>query len=338
MQRAFVCGLSGTVLTGEERGFLAEASPAGIIIFARNVENPAQLKRLIDDARDASGGKEKFLVLVDQEGGRVQRLGPPHWRKYPAADAFAKAFPGDRDRAAEAAWFGARLIAHDLSRLGFNACCAPVLDIPVAGADKVIGDRAYGSDPATVARLGGAAADGLLHGGVLPIMKHIPGHGRAASDSHFALPVIAEPLHALAETDFQPFMALRNLPMAMTAHVVLTEVDRAAPVTVSKPAIDTIIRGAMGFEGLLMSDDLSMKALSGGLAARASSAMAAGCDLALHCNGRLDEMRQVADAVPPLEGRALARFDAAFERLAPPQDFDLARAEETLAVSLAVAS
>ena len=227
-QRAFICGLSGPTLSLGEADFLAAARPAGIILFARNVQSPEQVSRLIKDAREAAQGD--VLVLVDQEGGRVQRLSEPYWPRYPAARAFARLRGNDRERAKTAARLCARAMAHDLHALGFNTTCAPVLDVPVPGADNIIGDRAYGEDVETVIELGGAVAEGLLAGGILPVMKHIPGHGRAMADSHLALPVVDTPLDELQAFDFAPFRALKHLPMAMTAHVVYTAVERTAPV------------------------------------------------------------------------------------------------------------
>ncbi len=334
-RRAFICGLSGLSLTAQESNFLAETRPAGLIIFARNIEGPGQVRRLLADARSATGGDGNILTLVDQEGGRVQRLTAPHWRRYPAARAFAEMRRIDPERASQAARLCARLMAHDLHALGLNTSCAPVLDVPARGADNVIGDRAYGENADAVIDLGGAMADGLMAGGILPVMKHIPGHGRATADSHFALPAVDTPLHELKNTDFAPFRALRRIPMAMTAHVVFTSVDATKPVTVSKPAIDRVIRGYIGFDGLLMSDDLSMHALSGSLGARTTASLQAGCDLALHCNGKLDEMMAVASASPILEGIALARFEAALARLKEPEPFDLAEAEQARTESLA---
>ncbi len=293
VSRAFICGLSGVELTEAEKGFIAEMKPAGIILFARNVQSPAQVKQLVADAR-AAVGTERFLVLVDQEGGRVQRLSAPHWPRYPKAKAFAHL--AAEERAEDCARLCARLMAHDLHELGINTTCAPVLDVPIAGADNVIGDRAYGSDPATVIKLGRAVARGLMEGGVLPVIKHVPGHGRAMADSHLALPIIDAPLSELERSDFTTFAALRDLPMAMSAHVVLTAVDKSAPVTCSKKAIDEIVRGAIGFDGLLMTDDLSMKALSGDYGSRTRAALGAGCDLVLHCNGNMAEMKEVAAA------------------------------------------
>ncbi len=331
--RAFICGLSGPTLSPGEADFLAAARPAGIILFARNVQSPEQVKRLIEEAREAAQGK--VLVLVDQEGGRVQRLAGPHWPRYPAARAFGRLRAADRERANYVARLCARAMAHDLHALGFNTTCAPVLDVPVPGSDNIIGDRAYGDDVETAIELGGAVAEGLLAGGILPVMKHIPGHGRAMADSHLALPVVHTPLDELQASDFAPFRALKHLPMAMTAHVVYTAVDADAPATVSAKAINEVIRGFIGFDGLLMSDDLSMRALSGTLEERTRASLAAGCDLALHCNGKMEEMAAVAVASPALEGPALRRFEAALAALKQPEPFAREEAEEARAEALA---
>ena len=277
-----------------------------------------------------------MLVMVDQEGGRVQRLSEPHWPRYPAARAFGRLCEGGRERALRMARACAQLMARDLHALGFNTAAAPVLDVPVPGADNIIGDRAYGEDAGTVTALGGAVAEGLLAGGILPIMKHIPGHGRAMADSHLALPVVAAPLNELQASDFAPFRSLNHLPMAMTAHVVFNAVDPGAPVTVSARAIGEVIRGYIGFDGLLMSDDLSMHALSGTLEERTRGSLAAGCDLALHCNGKMEEMAAVAMAAPYLAGAGLRRFEAALAQLKEPEPFAAAEAEEARAEALAV--
>jgi beta-N-acetylhexosaminidase len=327
-QRAFICGLSGLSLSSEERDFLAGARQAGIILFSRNVESPEQVRHLVAEAREAAGDGNRLLVLVDQEGGRVQRLAAPHWPRYPAAHAFAVRHGDNLEQAGHSASLCARLIARDLHLLGINTTCAPVLDLPVPGANNVIGNRAYGSDVRTVIALGGAVAEGLLAGGVLPVIKHIPGHGRAMADSHLALPVVVTPLPELRQTDFAPFRALRHLPMAMTAHVVFSAVDPSAPVTISRTAIEDAVRGDIGFEGLLMSDDLSMRALSGSLESRTRASLNAGCDLALHCSGKMDEMVAVAGASPYLEGAALSRFEAALGHLHEPLPFDHEEAEE----------
>ncbi len=332
-RRAFICGLSGSSLTVGEADFLAAAQPAGIILFARNVANPEQVRGLIEKASEAASGR--ILMLVDQEGGRVQRLAEPHWPRYPAASALGRLRAADPERAKRAARLCARAMAHDLHALGFNTACAPVLDVPVPGADNIIGGRAYGGDVEAVTELGGAVAEGLLAGGILPVMKHIPGHGRATADSHLALPVVDTPLSDLQAADFAPFRALNALPMAMTAHVVFKAIDADAPATVSAKAIKAIIRGFIGFDGLLMSDDLSMHALSGTLEERTRASLAAGCDLALHCNGRMEEMAAVAMASPYLAGRALQRFEAALANLREPEPFNREEAEEARAEALA---
>ncbi len=327
-RRAFICGLAGLSLSAGEQRFLCEMRPAGLILFARNIDSPDQVRRLIADAKAAAGGDGRMLVMVDQEGGRVQRLAAPHWPRYPAARCFGRLCGDGMDKAKRAASSCARMMAADLHELGFNTTCAPVLDVPVPGADNIIGDRAYGEDIDTVIALGGAVAEGLLAGGILPVMKHIPGHGRAMADSHLALPVVDTPLPELEAHDFAPFRALRHIPMAMTAHVVFSAIDPAAPVTVSERAIAEAIRGFIGFDGLLMSDDLSMRALSGTFEDRARGAFEAGCDLALHCNGHMDEMMAVAAASPSLEGAALRRFEAALAQVKAPQAFDRDAAEQ----------
>jgi beta-N-acetylhexosaminidase len=333
-QRAFICGLSGPALSLGEADFLAAMRPAGIILFARNVQTPEQVARLIADARRAAKGE--ILMLVDQEGGRVQRLAAPYWPLYPAARAFGRIRAQDPARATRLAWLSARAMAHDHHALGFNTTCAPVLDVPVPGADNIIGDRAYGEDIETVIELGGAVAEGLLAGGILPVIKHIPGHGRATADSHLALPVVDTPLSELEAADFAPFRALAHLPMAMTAHVVYTAADPSAPVTVSPRAIDGIIRGFIGFDGLLMSDDLSMQALSGTLEERTRKSLAAGCDVALHCNGKMEEMSAVAQGCPALAGAALRRFEAALAARREPQAFSREEAEDARTEALAM--
>ncbi len=333
-RRAFICGLSGLALTPAERDFLSRTHPAGLILFARNVESPDQVRRLIADAKAAAGGDGRMLVMVDQEGGRVQRLREPHWPRYPAARAFSKLQRDDRQNAKQAAYLCARLMAHDLRELGFNTTCAPVLDVPVPGADNIIGDRAYAEEARAVIELGGAVADGLLAGGILPVMKHIPGHGRAMADSHLALPVVDTLLPDLEAHDFAPFRALRHIPMAMTAHVVFSAVDPSAPVTTSGKAIREVIRCHIGFDGLLMSDDLGMRALSGAIADRARASFAAGCDLALHCNGAVEEMAAVAAVAPCLEGAALQRFEATLAQLREPEGFDREAAEQARLDSL----
>lgn len=332
-RRAFICGLSGPDLTLAERDFIASMRPAGIILFARNVQNPDRVRRLIEGVRRAAGGQ--ILVLVDQEGGRVQRLSAPHWPRYPAASAFAQLGAKSAPRALEAARLSARMMAQDLHVLGFNATCAPVLDVPVPGADNIIGDRAYSDDVRNVIALGNCVAEAILASGILPVIKHIPGHGRAMADSHLALPVVDTPLDELRATDFRTFRELRRMPMAMTAHVVFTAIDASAPVTLSAKAIAEVIRGDIGFDGLLMSDDLSMRALSGSLEERTRGCLAAGCDVALHCNGIMDEMAAAGLAAPFLQGEALRRFHAALAELKEPEPFDREEADAARMEALA---
>ncbi|WP_333611278.1 beta-N-acetylhexosaminidase [Brevundimonas bullata] len=332
MTSAAIYGCSGHSLTAEERAFFAEVRPWGFILFRRNVDTPDQVKALVAELRD-SVGRADAPVLIDQEGGRVQRLGPPHWPKYPPGSAYLKAV-NDPMAARELVRLGARLIAHDLRALGITVDCVPVLDVPVTGAHDIIGDRAYAQDPATVTQLGRAAAEGLLAGGVLPIIKHIPGHGRAFADSHHDLPVVETDLATLDAWDFAPFKALSDMPMAMTAHVVFTAVDAKRPATTSKKGI-RLMREHLGFSGLIMSDDLSMKALSGTLNQRAEQSLKAGCDVILHCNGDLDEMRQVAEGTGKLKGEARRRAEAALNRIVhTPEPLDVAEARTRLEAAL----
>ena len=319
MPRAFVCGSSGLTLDDDERAFLRDAAPLGVILFKRNIESPAQVRALTSEIR-AALGRDDAMVLVDQEGGRVQRLGPPHWRRYPAAARFA-AFASIDERS-EAIRLVARLIGHDLIGLGIDVDCLPVLDVPIEGAHDIIGDRAYGKDAHTVARLGRAAAEGLLEVGVLPVMKHVPGHGRAGADSHLALPVVDAPYATLAGSDFEPFRRNRDLPAAMTAHVVYSAIDPQRPATISPKVIGDVVRGAIGFDGLLFSDDLSMKALPGTTREKAENLFAAGVDVALHCNGDRAEAAEVAAVSPLLAGSAASRVARAHAMLRPSRDFD----------------
>jgi len=318
------------MLGGEERAFVREAQPAGLILFTRNCETRDQIRRLIDDFREAAGS-ERLLILIDQEGGRVQRLRPPLARAMPPATALGAFYQSDRKAACRAAFLLSRLSAHELAAFGINASAAPVLDVRCPGGHDVIGDRAYGDASEAVAALGRQVAAGLTAGGVLPVMKHVPGHGRAGADSHFELPLVTASRAELEASDFAPFRALAGLPAAMTAHVVYEAIDRAAPASISKTVTEQVIRGSIGFDGLLMSDDLSMKALGGSFTERAQAVIAAGSDLALHCNGDLTEMRAVAAGVPEVCGQALRRLEAAHGAIRPPQAFDLGEAEAALA-------
>lgn len=330
--RALIVGLSGAVLTDAERQFFRDIDPWGFILFRRNVVDRAQVARLTAELRDAVG--RHAPILIDQEGGRVQRLAPPVWPAYPPGRAYGRIENPFDQR--EAAWIGARLIAHDLREVGVDVDCLPVLDVPTPGAHDVIGDRAYADEPDGVARLGRAAAEGLLAGGVLPVVKHIPGHGRAGADSHHDLPVVDAPLADLDARDFAPFRVLADMPLAMTAHVVFTAVDAERPATTSPEVIRRIIRESIGFDGLLMSDDLSMKALKGDFAARTRDSINAGCDVVLHCNGDRLEMEQIAAVTPLLNFEADARARRALGRiLKTVEPLDVAAAQARLAELLA---
>jgi len=337
MPLAMICGCSGLVLTPPESAFIRRAQPWGFILFKRNVADRDQLRALTASFR-ALVGRADAPVLIDQEGGRVQRLGPPHWPAYPSAASFEAAI-GDGPGALAAARLGARLIAHDLIEAGINVNCAPVLDVARPGASAVIGSRSYSSDPARVAAFGRAVADGLLAGGVAPVVKHMPGHGRATVDSHFDLPVVDASLAELSQHDFAPFAALADLPMAMTAHVVYSAIDPARAATISPTVVREIMRERIGFGGLIMSDDLSMKALGGSFADRALGLFAAGIDVALHCNGDLAEAEAVAGACPRLAGDALRRAEAALARIAhPPEPLDVEAARARLAQAFAASA
>ncbi len=330
--RAFITGVSGTTLTADERAFLRAERPWGGILFKRNIDNPAQVAALVSEFRDAVG-RADAPVLIDQEGGRVQRLGPPHWPVYPSGSVFSTLYDIEPELGLRAAWLSSRLMAADLAELGIDVDCLPLADVPVAGADAVIGNRAYGHTPAKVAAIARAVTDGLADGGVLPVLKHIPGHGRATADLHHKLPVVETELVELEATDFAAFQPLSDLAMAMTAHVVFKSLDAAQPATTSPKIIAEVIRGTIGFQGLLMSDDVSMNALSGTIAERTRAIVAAGCDVVLHCNGKLEEMLAVASETPVLAAEALDRANAALaqRRAAQPLDRELARLElETL--------
>ncbi|HEY7231541.1 MAG TPA: beta-N-acetylhexosaminidase [Pseudolabrys sp.] len=318
--RAFITGLEGLTVSPNERSFLRDAQPWGLIIFKRNVSTPTQVSELVRSFRDIVGNAAP--VLVDQEGGRVQRLGPPHWPAYPAGARYGELY--DREHAAglAAARLAGHLIAADLKPLGIDVDCIPIADVPVDGADTVIGDRAYGHEPGKVARIAKAIAEGLEAGGVLPVLKHLPGHGRATADSHHRLPVVDADRTTLEATDFSAFKPLAGLPLGMTAHVVFSAIDPVAPATTSVTMVRQVIRGFIGFQGLLMSDDISMNALSGTIAERSRAALAAGCDVVLHCNGNLEEMIAVAGEAPVLSGESAKRAEAALAARKAPEEFD----------------
>ena len=326
--RAFITGISGLELSADERGFIRGERPWGFILFKRNIDTPAQVASLVREFREAVGHADA-PVLIDQEGGRVARLGPPHWPVYPPGAVFGALYDIDPELGFAAARLSSRLIAADLIDLGITVDCLPLADVPVAGADGVIGNRAYGTEPAKVAAIARAVTDGLVQGGVLPVLKHIPGHGRATADSHFRLPTVDVSREELERTDFAGFQPLADLPMAMTAHVVFSALDPAQPATTSATIISQVIRGVIGFQGLLMSDDVSMNALAGTIAERTRAIVNAGCDVVLHCNGKLDEMRDVARETPELVGEALVRANRALASRQQPQPLDrqAARAE-----------
>src|SRR6202795_2374815 len=326
--RAFITGVSGPALRPAEREFLRAQLPWGFILFKRNIETPLQIATLVRELRDSIGQPEA-PVLIDQEGGRVQRLGPPHWPVYPSGALFGVLYDIDPALGLAAARLSSRLIAADLADLGITVDCLPLADVPVPGADAVIGNRAYGTKADKVAAIGRAVTEGLEQGGVLPVLKHIPGHGRATADTHFRLPVVDNSRAELERTDFAAFQPLADLPMAMTAHVVFSALDPAHPATTSATIVEQVIRGVIGFQGLLMSDDVSMNALAGSIAERTRAILTAGCDMVLHCNGKLDEMREVAAETPELSGMALERARRALASRAAPQAFDrlAARAE-----------
>lgn len=308
--KSMILGCAGKELTADEIRFYADERPWGFILFARNIGESAQIADLVASMRDAVG-RPGAPVFIDQEGGRVQRIRPPIAPNYPAGAAIGALYKTDHEAGVRAAWLMARLHAFDLSRFGITADCLPVLDVPIEGASDVIGTRAYGKDPASVLALGCAAAEGLLAGGVLPVMKHVPGHGRAFSDSHLELPRLDTPIEDLRAHDFVPFKALSHLPMAMTAHVVYNAVDPANPATTSAKVVTEVIRGEIGFDGLLISDDTSMKALSGDFPSKAAAILAAGCDIVLHCNGVMEEMAGIASRTTPLSGKSLERAERA---------------------------
>lgn len=332
-----IFGCSGTRLSEGERAFFARTAPVGAILFARNVVDPHQLRALVSDLRESVGDAD-LPVLVDQEGGRVARLKPPHWRAAPAAGRFGALYRTDPAAALAAVRLNAELIARELSGLGIDVDCLPLLDVRQDGADAVIGDRAFSDDPSIVAALGRAAVQGLADGGCQPVIKHLPGHGRATADSHHRLPVVATPADQLEAVDFAPFRAFGDAPWGMTAHIVYTAFDAERPATLSPVVIEQVVRGRIGFDGVLMSDDIEMGALSGGLAERAVAALGAGCDLVLHCSGKLERMQSIATALPPMRRDSAARLQRCrASRPAAPGERDLPAAERELQALMASA-
>lgn len=320
--RAVIFGCAGPTLSDDERAFFAAADPLGFILFKRNCQTPKQVRQLTKDLREAVGRPEA-PILIDQEGGRVARLGPPHWPPLPAARRFGELAEADRAKAREAATLHGRLIAHMLYKLGITVNCAPVCDVPVAGAHDVIGDRAFSMNPDVVADLARAMGDGMMAGGVSPVIKHLPGHGRAMADSHKELPRLDVSRDELAAVDCAPFRALADMPMGMVAHIVLTAIDANRPASTSPKVVEEIIRGpAIGFDGLLMCDDLSMGALSGSMGERTAAVLAAGVDVVLHCNGDAKEMAEVAAAAPGLTYIAAQRWARAQASRRTPEEID----------------
>ena len=319
---AAIFGCEGTRLSPTEAAFFRDADPLGFILFARNVEDPDQHRRLTADLRAAVG--RDAMVLVDQEGGRVQRLRAPHWREWlPPLDQAARSRPGQMERGV---WLRYRLIAVELRAVGIDANCAPVADIATEATHPFLHNRCYGTDAATVTRIARAVADAHLAMGVLPVIKHLPGHGRATADTHHDLPTVTASLADLTATDFAPFRALNDLPMAMTAHVVFSAIDALRPATQSADMIK-VIRDQIGFDGLLMTDDLNMNALAGDLSDRTSRSMAAGCDIALHCKGDLAQMMAVAAAAGNMTAAAQSRASAVLARRINPESVDIADLE-----------
>ena len=309
-----ILGFAGESLGDRERAFFREAAPAGFILFGRNCRDRAQLRRLTDALRDVSG-RDDVPILVDQEGGQVARLGPPEWPAFPAARRFADLYRKAPISAIEAARANGEAIAVTLAEVGINVDCLPVLDVRQQGAHDVIGGRALGDEPMQVAALGRALLEGLEAGGVGGVVKHMPGHGRALADSHVELPVVDADEAALA-VDLAPFRALHDAAMGMVAHVLYPAWDGECPASLSPTVIGDVIRGRIGFEGLLMSDDLGMAALSGPLAERARAAVAAGCDVALQGSGRLKDNAAVAEALDPISDAARQRLDRAMAAIA----------------------
>lgn len=321
--RAFVSGCSGLVLDDEERRFFRDADPWGLILFGRNVSAPDQIRALTAEFR-AAVGRDDAPVLIDQEGGRVQRIRPPLALSHPPARRYGALHAADAEAGVTAARIGAELMAGELLALGVTIDCLPVLDLPVDGMTHAIGDRAYADAAEAVAALGGAVVEGMLAGGVLPVIKHMPGHGRATVDSHYHLPKVNADRATLETTDFAPFRALAGSPIGMTGHIVFEAIDAERPATLSPIVLAEIVRGYIGFDGLLLSDDLSMKALSSSLGENAAGAIAAGCDIVLHCNGDMGEMRDVAAAAPRLDGRSAERAARALRLVAGRRAVDLA--------------
>ena len=325
--KAVIFGCAGLELSETEIQFFQDVRPWGFILFARNIDNRDQVLHLTDQMRDCIG-RGDFPILIDEEGGRVQRLRPPHWCLNPPGRDLGQLYEQDNKAGKRAAWLHSRLIANDLREIGVNVDCLPVLDVPVVGAHDAIGDRAYSRDPEVVTQIGAAVIEGLMAGGVLPIVKHMPGHGRAFNDSHYDLPRVMTSLEELIETDFKPFSNLNKVGMAMTAHIIFEAIDKDNPATTSNRLVEDIIRGHIGFDGLLMGDDVSMNALSGDYRQRTQSIFGAGVDIVLHCNGVMGEMSEVAAVTPILADKMLERADAALAGLKSFENGDMGSLRE----------
>lgn len=327
--KAVIFGLKGTSLTKEEVVFFKKHNPLGFILFKRNCDSPKQIKKLCADLRKLL--KRKYVpILIDQEGGRVARLRPPHFRSSPPCGIFADVAKKNVKAAEEAVYINTRIIAAELASLGINVDCAPVLDLRIKGAHDIIGDRAFGSEPNQVAKLAEKMCEGLIDGGVMPIIKHIPGHGRAKADSHEELPVVSENIAKLKKTDFLAFKKLNKAPWAMTAHIKYTKIDSAEPATLSKKVI-AYIRKEIGFKGVLLTDDLSMKALSRSFKERTIKSLEAGCDVVLHCNGEIKEMKEIAENCKTLSKDSVKRLERAKKLLKKPSKVDVKKLEKKLA-------
>jgi beta-N-acetylhexosaminidase len=299
-------GCAGTKLSEQEKLFFAESNPFGFILFGRNVESAEQLRTLTAALRDCVS--RDAPILIDQEGGRVRRLRPPHWREAPPMRPFGDWHRSQPVEAEQALRLNIHLMADELRGLGIDVDCAPVMDVPVDGAHDIISDRAFSVDPQQVGALGKVVCDSFLERGIYPVIKHIPGHGRATEDSHLDLPLVHDSFEALSKADFLPFLAVKDAPFAMTAHIVYAALDDSRPATLSPLVIRQVIRGHIGFDGLLMTDDLSMKALKGDFTELAKQSLLAGCDLVLHCNGDMDEMQAVVQGSALLSDRGMTRW------------------------------
>lgn len=329
-----IFGLSGLELTADERAFFRDADPLGYILFKRNCETRAQMLALTDSLRDLSG-RADVPILIDQEGGRVARMQPPEWPAFPAGPAFDKLYDLAPSSAIEAARANGHALALMLAEVGVNVNCAPLLDVRQPETTPAVGERTFGSDPMQVAALGRAMLDGMARGGVVGVVKHMPGHGRGVVDSHYELPVV-KASDAELERDIEPFRTLARAPMGMTCHVVFEAWDADRPATLSPTVIADVIRGRIGFDGLLMTDDIDMKALSGTAGEKAVAAITAGCDVALDCWARMDEMVEIAGRLGDASAVTLARLDRAMASIRPdetPMDALIAKRDELLALA-----